>query len=473
MNGGSVQRVLAVPNPQKACALFEGLRPQLGHFFQLRSAGNTVFFPVGHDISGQHRADARHMGQQGRRRGGKLYAHAVDAALDHAVQRFFQLAFFQIVLILPHADSLGVDLHQFRQRILHPAGNADRAAQADVILGKLLGGQLTGGIDGSSRLADDHISRLSAQFRQQTGDELLRLPAGGTVADGDRRHTVFPAHGQNFGFGPRLRRFLSRKGEVTHVGGQHFAVFIHDSQLAAGTEARIHAQRHFALDRRGHEQLVQVLSEHLNGGGSGPVGQLGPNLPFQTGLDQPFPRVLTGRLHLPGGRTAFPNEGPFQNTNGGRLVHANCHFQKFLPFAAVNRQNTVAGKIAYLLRKVVIHAVDAVFVLSFFRFQHTSTESQLPQFLACVRVVAELLGQYIPGALQRVLDRFNALVRLNKSLCDLLRRFLFFVLHQKLQGQRFQSLFLGDGSAGAAFGAEGTVKVFQFRQRRGSRQFGG
>ena len=377
------------------------------------------------------------------------------------------------MLILPHADGLGVDLHQFRQRILHPAGNADRAAQADVKLRELLGGQLAGRIDGSSRLADDHISRLSAQFRQQTGDELFCLPAGGTVADGNRCHAVFPAHGQNFGLGPRLRRFLSRKGEVPHAGGQHLAVFIHDGQLAAGTEARVNAQRHFALDRRGHEQLVQVLSEHLNGSGSGPVGQFGPNLPFQTGLDQTLPGILTGCLYLQGSRAALPDERPFQNADGGRLVHANCHFQKFLPFAAVNRQNTVAGKIAYLLRKVVIHAVDAVFVLSFFRFQHTSTESQLPQFLARVRVVAELLGQYIPGALQRVLDRFNALVRLNKSLCDLLRRFLFFVLHQKQQCQRLQALFLGDGSAGAAFGAEGTVKVFQFRQRRGSRQFGG
>ena len=133
----------------------------------------------------------------------------------------------------------------------------------------------------------------------------------------------------------------------------------------------------------------------------------------------------------------------------------------------------MAGKIAYLLRKVVVHAVNAVFVLGLFRFQHAGTESQLPQFLARVRVVAELLGQNIPSALQRVLDRFNALVRLKERLRDLFRRFFLFILHQKLQGQRFQSLFLGDGSAGAAFGAEGTVKVFQFRQRRGSRQFGG
>ena len=218
---------------------------------------------------------------------------------------------------------------------------------------------------------------------------------------------------------------------------------------------------------------MQVLAENLNGGGSGPVGQFGPNLPFQTGLDQTLPGILTSRFYLLGGRAALPDERPFQNADGGRLVHANCHFQKFLPFAAVNRQNTVAGKIAYLLRKVVIHAVYAVFVLGFFGFQYACAEGQLPQFLACVRVVAELLGQYIPGALQRVLDRFNALVRLNKSLCDLLRRFLFFVLHQKQQCQRLQALFLGDGSAGAAFGAEGTIQILQFRQRRGSRQFGG
>ena len=260
---------------------------------------------------------------------------------------------------------------------------------------------------------------------------------------------------------------------MPHAGGQHLAVFIHDGQLAAGTEARVNAQRHFALDRRGHEQLVQVLSEHLNGSGSGPVGQFGPNLPFQTGLDQPFPRVLTGRLHLPGGRTAFPNEGPFQNTNGGSFVHPDAHLQEFLPFPPVNRQNPMPGKIAHLLRKIVVHAVYAVFVLGFFGFQYACAEGQLPQLLTNVRVVAELLGQNIPSALQRVFDGFNALVRLNKSLCDLLRRFFLFILHQKLQGQRFQSLFLGNGSAGAALGAEGTIQILQLRQSGGRRQLGG
>ena len=39
-----------------------------------------------------------------------------------------------VVLILPHADGLGVDLHQLRQRILQPPGDGDGAAQVHVII---------------------------------------------------------------------------------------------------------------------------------------------------------------------------------------------------------------------------------------------------------------------------------------------------------------------------------------------------
>ena len=473
MNGGRVQRVFAVPYPQEARALLKGFRPQLGHLFQLCPAGNAVFFPVSHDIFSQRGADARHMGQQRRRCGGKLHTHAVDASFHHAVQRFLQLALLQVVLILPHADGLGVDLDQLRQRVLHPAGNADRAAQADVKLGKLLSGQLAGGINGRSRLADDHIRRLTAQFRQKTGNELLRLAAGGSVPDGDGRHAIFAAHGQNFGLGPGLRRFLARKGKVPHAGSQHLAVFIHDSQLAAGTEARVNTQRHLALDRRRHQELMQILAEHLNRGRSGPVGQLCPDFPLQTGLDEPFPCIQTGRLHLLRGRAAFPHKCPFQNAHGSRLVHMDADLQEFLPLATIDRQNPMAGEAAHLLRKVIIHAVNAVFVLGLFGFQHAGAEGQLPQLFAGVRVVAELLGQNIPCALQSFFSVFNAPLRIDESLRDFFCCLFLFVLHQQLQGQRLQPLFLGNGSAGAALGTEGPVQVFQFGQRRGRRQLGG
>jgi hypothetical protein len=44
------------------------------------------------------------------------------------------------VLVLAHTDALGVDLHQLGQRVLQPARDAHRAAQAHVQIGQFLAG---------------------------------------------------------------------------------------------------------------------------------------------------------------------------------------------------------------------------------------------------------------------------------------------------------------------------------------------
>ena len=48
VDGGVVQHALALRHPQEACALLEGLGPQLGHLFDLRAGGErAVLLPVG------------------------------------------------------------------------------------------------------------------------------------------------------------------------------------------------------------------------------------------------------------------------------------------------------------------------------------------------------------------------------------------------------------------------------------------
>ena len=55
-----------------------------------------------------------------------------------ASQRARQLALVHVVLVLADADALRVDLHQLGQRVLQPARDAGRAAQAHVDVGHLL-----------------------------------------------------------------------------------------------------------------------------------------------------------------------------------------------------------------------------------------------------------------------------------------------------------------------------------------------
>ncbi len=86
-----------------------------------------------------------------------------------------------------------------------------------------------------------------------------------------------------------------------------------------------------------------------------------------------------------------------------------------------------------------------------------------------VLVLAYHLGDDVTGAGQRLLDRGHSLLlvdipgRLGR---DVQRRIL--VLGQDRQRQRLQALFLGDGGAGAPFGTEGKIDVFQHRHGLGS-----
>ncbi|CAN3996757.1 hypothetical protein PBMFNG_PBMFNG_00960, partial [Dysosmobacter welbionis] len=47
-----------------------------------------------------------------------VHAHGVHTVLHHTVQSLVQPLGGHVVLVLSHADGLGVDLHQLRQRVL-------------------------------------------------------------------------------------------------------------------------------------------------------------------------------------------------------------------------------------------------------------------------------------------------------------------------------------------------------------------
>ena len=80
--------------------------------------------------------------------------------------------------------------------VLEPPGDGHGAAQVDVKLGELLGGQLAGGVDAGPRLADHHVAHLpGGELLEHLGGHELGLPAGGAVADGDVDHPVPPDEG--------------------------------------------------------------------------------------------------------------------------------------------------------------------------------------------------------------------------------------------------------------------------------------
>ena len=113
MDGGHVQRVVAVANAQKPRRLLEGFGSDAGHFQHLRAGAEAALLVAkGHDVQRGALGDAGDKAQQ--RPGGsvQIHAHLVDAAFDHGLERFLKLALVHIVLILADADGLRIDLDQ-------------------------------------------------------------------------------------------------------------------------------------------------------------------------------------------------------------------------------------------------------------------------------------------------------------------------------------------------------------------------
>ena len=95
-----------------------------------------------------------------------------------------QLLLVNVVLILTHADRLGLDLDEFRERILQTARDGDGAAVAHVKIRELGRSELGGRIDGRSRLAHDHVREVKPRMKTpDLLDELDRLAACRAVAD--------------------------------------------------------------------------------------------------------------------------------------------------------------------------------------------------------------------------------------------------------------------------------------------------
>src|SRR5690606_4781663 len=90
----------------------------------------------------------------------ELDADVVDAALDHLVELLGEQGLVHVVLVLAHADGLGIDLDQLGQGILQAARDGDGAAYRDVEVGELFAGDVGGAVDAGARLVDRYDDEL-------------------------------------------------------------------------------------------------------------------------------------------------------------------------------------------------------------------------------------------------------------------------------------------------------------------------
>ena len=139
MHGRGIQRIGTAADAEEARRLLEGLRPQTRYLLQfLAGSKRTVFIAVGHNIGGDSGIDARYALKQRDGSGIEIYAHTVYRTFHDAIKGASERRLVNVVLVLPHTNSLRIDLDQLSQRILQAASDGNRTAQRDIHVGEFL-----------------------------------------------------------------------------------------------------------------------------------------------------------------------------------------------------------------------------------------------------------------------------------------------------------------------------------------------
>ena len=197
MNGGGVKRVGGIADAEETGGLLEGFFAEAGDFPELGAGGEAaVRGAVADHVFRERGAEAGDVGEEVLGGGVQLDADGIHAALDGVIERGFQSALIDIVLVLADADGLGVDLHQFRERIHEAASDRNGAAHGDILVGEFLASGLGGGIDRGAALV--HHDDLDGGGQLEFFDKGLGLAGGGAVADRDGLDVVLFDEGAQF-----------------------------------------------------------------------------------------------------------------------------------------------------------------------------------------------------------------------------------------------------------------------------------
>ncbi len=453
MHGGGVQRIGRAADAQKAGALFEGFRAQSLDLLEFFAAlERTVFVAPGHNRLRQRRPHARDALQQRGARRVEFHPHAVYAAHDHFVQLGGKERLVHVVLVLPHANRLRVDLHEFRQRILQAAADGNGAAHGQIEVRELLAGDFARRIHARPRLRDAHHDRdgdfrmLGVEFLQRGAAEGFRLASGRAVADGDRLGTVL-VDDEGEGAGGFVGLLLGEDDGFAEI----FAGFVHHGDLAAGADARVDGEDGLLAQGGGEEQVPEVLGEHVDGGAVGFHLLLDGDVDFAARGQEALVGVLRGEGDLgavrfrPGARRVFG--GKREDVLHDRTaLELEMHPQDAFLLSAADGEVAVGGDCRQRLGKVVV-LLEFGRLLGFFARRLALDDAFLGEGAAHESadfgVVRQAFGQDVARELQVFARAFEG-----RAVPDGVR-------------QGFEAFFLRDLGAGAAFGLVGLVEVLE------------
>ena len=402
MNAGRVENVFPLRHAQEARALLKRLRPDARHLFE-RGARRVrpVCLAVGDNIFRRRVVEPGDIGKERRRRRVQIDANGVYAVLHHAAERFIQPRRGHIVLVLPDADALRLDLHKLGERVLQAPRDGNRGAERNIVIRKFLRAEFGRRIDARPRLVHDHIGD-AGMVADHIGDKDLRLPRGRSVADGNSGDAVAADHGGESL--PRLVLPVVRRRGVHNAGLEHLPRLVHHGDLAAGAVRRVKAHGDAVPERRLHQQRLEILSEGADGHLVRGVCQLAANLPLCGRLNEPPPRVLTAGVDKGIGDAHAAEHLPADLLQGERVLHLHAGLEHSLPLAAVHRENAVALHLGHRLAVIVVQAVYAVPVRCGLCPEHAVRAVQPPERGADGGIVRDRFGDDIARTGERVIS---------------------------------------------------------------------
>ena len=155
MDGGAVERVLAVADAKEAGGLLEGFGADAGDLVELRAGAKfSMRIAIGDDVERGAFGDAGNVTEQGPGGGVEVDADAIDATFDDGLKGLLELTLIDVVLVLADTDGFGIDLDEFGERVLETTGDRDGAADGEVEVRELLAGDVGCGVNAGTGLGD-------------------------------------------------------------------------------------------------------------------------------------------------------------------------------------------------------------------------------------------------------------------------------------------------------------------------------
>ena len=197
VDGGRIERVVAVHDPQEPGGLFERTRADARDLQELPAVPERAMLVAERDdVLRERFVEAGDPREERGRRGIQIGADGVDAVLDDGVELPRELGLVEIVLVLADADRLRLDAHELGERILQPPRDRDGAAQRHVEIGQLLRGQLRRRVHRCAGLGDHDLREREVRMAlDQIAGERVGLARGRAVANRDELHAVPRAEG--------------------------------------------------------------------------------------------------------------------------------------------------------------------------------------------------------------------------------------------------------------------------------------